>query len=86
MDKYAETKQIINDMASVKMAMNSHKGQIEDIHPDKIMTCIRGEICELETAIHEDEHIVDILQEVADVQNFLIAVAHQQIKKYRSRK
>lgn len=85
MDKYEETKKILNDMASIKMAMNSHKGDIEDIHPSAILSALQGELEELMEAVTE-ENMMDILQEAADVQNFLVALVHQQIEKYRNRK
>jgi NTP pyrophosphatase (non-canonical NTP hydrolase) len=85
MDKYTETKQILNDMASIKMAMNSHKGNIEDIHPSTIIKLMGEEVAELSEAIAEQE-LMQILQEAADVQNFLLALVHQQIHLYRNRK
>lgn len=85
MDKYAETKQILNDMASVKMAMNSHKGNIEDVNPSAIMDLLREEIEELQVAV-ESGDLMAVLQEAADTQNFVIALAYQQIEQYRSRK
>lgn len=84
-DKYEETKRILNDMASVKMAMNSHKGNIEDAYVGDIVKMMTDEIQELVEALDKG-NIMDILQEAADVQNFLLAVVHQQIQKYRSRK
>lgn len=85
MDKYCETKRILNDMASVKMAMNSHKGNIEDKADTEILSMLKGEVSELREAVAKGD-LMDILQEAADVQNFLLAIAHQQISKYRGRK
>lgn len=85
MDKYLETKTILNDMASVKMAMNAHKGNIEDVHPTEIIKMMRSEVDELQEAVN-DKDLMNILQEAADVQNFLLAVVHQQIHLYRNRK
>ena len=78
MDRYAETKQIINDMASVKMAMNSHKGNIEGVVPSRIIKLMEGEVDELKEAI-DSKNLMHILEEIADVQNFLIALAHRSI-------
>jgi transcriptional/translational regulatory protein YebC/TACO1 len=83
-NKYTETVSILNDMASVKMAMNAHKGEIEDVHPSKIIELLRREVDELETAI-DHKKFIDVVEEAADVQNFLVALVHQQIIKYRSR-
>lgn len=85
MDKYAETKQILNDMASVKMGMNSHKGEIESVHPAELFVKMMSEVRELEDAV-KDQDLMNILQEAADVQNFLVAIVHQQIRTYRNRK
>lgn len=85
MDRYAETKQILNDMASVKMAMNSHKGRIEDQYVGDIVKMLNDEISELVDALDKGD-LMDVLQEAADVQNFLLAITHQQINKYRNRK
>ena len=85
MDKYEETKKILNDMASVKMAMNSHKGNIEDKPDTGILAMLRGEVAELREAVAKGD-LMDILQEAADVQNFLLAIVHQQIQQYRGRK
>ena len=83
---YSETHQIINDMADVKMAMNSHKGKIEDCSPQSIIEMLRGEVDELEQAIKEGDDMMHIIEESADCLNFLVAITHQQIAKYRSRK
>jgi NTP pyrophosphatase (non-canonical NTP hydrolase) len=85
MDKYEETKRILNDMASVKMAMNSHKGNIEDIDEVRLVTMLKAEVTELEEAIQSGD-LMQILQEAADVQNFLLGVVHQQVDNYRRRK
>ncbi|AZS06525.1 nucleotide pyrophosphohydrolase [Alteromonas phage ZP6] len=85
MDKYEETKRILNDMASVKMAMNSHKGDIEDKPDAELIAMLKGEVHELSRAVAKGD-LMDILQEAADVQNFLLAIVHQQIQRYRGRK
>ena len=85
MDKYDETHRVISNMAGVKMRMNSHKGNIEDVDPATIIKKLRDEVDELEEAVEKGE-IMHIIEESADVFNFLVALAHQQIDKYRGRK
>lgn len=84
-NKYAETIEILNNMAKVKMAMNAHKGDIEVVDPMVILQQTFNELKELEEAMG-DKDLMHIIEEAADVQNFLIAVVHQQIQRYRSRK
>ncbi len=85
MEKYDETTDILANMAKVKMEMNAHKGGIEDIPEDDLVHMMKDEITELVDAI-ESEDITHIIEECADVLNFLTAIAHQQITRYRSRK
>lgn len=85
MDRYHETKQILNDMASVKMSMNSHKGVIEDCDREMIMTALCDEVHELKKAL-EGNSLMSVIEEAADVQNFLVALVQQQVSQYRSRK
>tara|TARA_Y100000034_G_scaffold136730_1_gene215295 strand:- start:3730 stop:3990 length:261 start_codon:yes stop_codon:yes gene_type:complete len=84
-NKYEEVARILNDMASVKMAMNSHKGKIEDIHPDEAVAMLQGELDELAEACNGSD-LMHVIEEAADIQNFLLALVHQQLAKYRSRK
>ena len=84
-NKYEETVEILNNMAKVKMAMNAHKGDIEVQDPMKILQQTFNELKELEEAMGEKD-LIHIIEEAADVQNFLIAVVHQQVERYRSRK
>ena len=85
MNKYEETIEILNNMAKVKMAMNSHKGSIESGESMDILQKTFNELKELEEAMNEKD-LMHIIEEAADVHNFLIAVVHQQIERYRSRK
>ena len=85
MTNYEETINILNNMAKVKMAMNSHKGSIESGKSLVILQQTFDELKELEEAMKE-ENLMHIIEEAADVQNFLIAVVHQQIERYGSRK
>lgn len=82
MDKYADTRSVIENMAKVKMAMNSHKGDIEDSSVSEIRDMLSDEITEL----FEAEEIIHVIEEAADVQNFLLALVHKKIKEYRNRK
>ena len=86
MDKYSETKEIINNMASVKMAMNSHKGSIEVMEPDVVMQLMVDEVHELQRAVDNPVSLINIIEEAADVQNFLIALVHRAVNQYRTRK
>jgi len=72
-------------MAGVKMRMNAHKGDIEDVDPLALIKKMRGEVDELEEAIQKGD-IMHIIEESADVFNFLVALTHQQVTKYRVRK
>lgn len=85
--KYSDAVEAINAMASVKMTMNSHKGAIEDTAPLTLMELLHDEVDELRQAVNVgDSELMHIIEEAADVQNFLIAIVHQQIQKYRTRK
>lgn len=81
----ADATEAINSMARCKMAMNSHKGDIVDMDPLKIIESMRAEVKELEEAII-DGQLINIIEEAADVQNFLLAAVSQAIVNYRSRK
>ena len=85
-NKYDETIEVISNMAKVKMAMNSHKANIEDKPAGQILSFMRGEVDELQNAIGNEKDLMHIIEEAADVMNFLVALTHQQIEKYRTRK
>ena len=85
MDKYDQTHRIISNMAGVKMRMNSHKGAIESAEPKVLLQKMLNEVDELGEAIDE-ENIMHIIEEAADVFNFLVGITHQQITKYQERK
>ena len=85
MDKYAETKEILSNMAAVKMDMNSHKQKIESWEPNALLEMLRSEVEELEEAVSKGS-ILGVIEESADVMNFLVALTHQQINVYRNRK
>lgn len=82
---YDDAHNVIRDMANVKMTMNSHKGVIEDLNPNVLMQSLRHEVKELAEAL-EEGNLLHIIEEAADVNNFLVALVQQQINKYRNRK
>lgn len=82
MDKYADTRSVIENMASVKLAMNSHKGNIEDMGVSEIRNLLSEEVSEL----FEAEDMLHVIEEAADVYNFLLALTHKKIEEYRNRK
>ena len=84
-EDYDETFAVIRDMAKVKMVMNSHKGRIEDLPPKEILDLLYGEVAELVDAADEDD-LRHVIEDAADVHNFLVALVHQAIARYRGRK
>ena len=84
-NKYDETIEVISNMAKVKMTMNAHKGNIEDLEAKSIINMMKGEVEELESAVSQED-LMHVIEEAADVMNFLVALTHQQIEKYRTRK
>lgn len=82
MDKYDDTVAVIENMARVKLAMNSHKGKIEDMDEESIIRCLRQEIDELEAS----DSLINSIEEASDVYNFLMALVHKKITQYRGRK
>lgn len=84
-DKYADAKAAIEHMAAAKMVMNRHKGSIEDVDPQKLIDLLRQEVEELDEAVLSGS-MVHIIEEAADIHNFLIGLVQQQIDAYRGRK
>jgi NTP pyrophosphatase (non-canonical NTP hydrolase) len=84
-DRYREVKEVINDMAAVKMHMNAHKGDIEEVDEQQLLAKLYEEITELEQAIQKGDYM-NVLEEAADMTNFLVAIVHRQVTKYRTRK
>lgn len=83
--KYNETISILADMSKVKMTMNAHKGNIEELKTVEIIEMMEDEVKELIDAI-ANKGLMETIEEAADVMNFLVALTHQQIEKYRDRK
>ena len=84
-DRYQEVKEVINNMAAVKMHMNAHKGDIEEVEEQQLLAKLYEEITELEQAIAKGDYM-NVLEEAADMTNFLVAIVHRQVTKYRTRK
>lgn len=84
MNDYDKTWQIVEAMARTKLLMNDHKGRIEAINPGKLLTLAQREINELRDAIARDNYM-NVIEEAADILNFITAAAHQVIYKYRTR-
>lgn len=83
--KYEEAMQMIMDTARFKMALNSHKGSIENIDVPKLIELAKDELDEMLEAWNEkdDEKVVI---EGGDTMNFVIGVCHQANARYRARK
>lgn len=84
-DKYDDALEAIKLSAKVKMVLNYHKGDIANCSPEDIIAMLRSEVDELERAVFNKETI-DVIEEAGDVHNFLVALVHQRIEMYRSRK
>ena len=82
MSDYSDTKVIIENMAGAKLVMNSHKGNIEDLSEEQIIRLLKCEVGELEEA----SDLMHIIEEAADVYNFLMAIVHKKVLEYRGRK
>lgn len=84
-NKYDEAYDITVHMARAKMAMNSHKGNIEDKDVSSIISMAKRELDELEEAISSGDYL-HIIEEVADVLNFSIAASYKALDNYRNRR
>lgn len=80
-----DASEAINAMASVKMIMNRHKGDIIDVEPLTLIQKLKEEVAELEEAMIDGD-LNEVIQEAGDVQNFLLAIVAQAVKSYRIRK
>ena len=83
--QYDDAFEAIKLVAKAKMVMNYHKGDIASIDTSILIEMLRGELSELDSALDE-ENLMHIIEEAADMMNFLVALTHQQIEKYRTRK
>lgn len=84
-DKYEDTYGILMHMAKAKLTMNAHKSNIEDLTPDELIDLAIDELIELRSAIKASDTI-NIIEEAADVTNYVMAASHIALMKYRSRK
>lgn len=85
MNSYDEIRLIINKMAEVKMAMNSHKGNIEDLPVEVLSSLISAENMELKEAIAQGD-MIKVIEEAADIHNYLTAAVFKAVQQYRGRK
>ena len=85
MNEYKDAVEAINSMAEVKMIMNRHKGRIEDVYSGDLIKMMNDEIDELVAAM-DSGNLMHVIEEAADIQNFLVAIVHQKIAEYRRRK
>ncbi len=83
--QYDDAFEAVKLAAKMKMVLNYHKGDIADCSPEDLITMLKSEVDELERAIF-NKHVVDVIEESGDIMNFIVAISHQQIEKYRHRK
>lgn len=84
-DKYAQTKELMDAMAHVKMLMNSHKHQIEENDTEFLLDKLAEEVAELKEAVHTGNYM-HIIEEAADIHNYLVGLVHKEIGRYQIRK
>ena len=84
MRDYDKTWEIVESMARTKLLMNDYKGRIEEVPPGKLLTLATKEIDELRVAVANNRYM-DVIEETADVLNFVMAAAHQVIHVYRNK-
>ena len=84
--QYDDAFEAIKLVAKAKMVLNYHKGDIAKNSTIDIIKMLRDEVDELQNAIGNEGNLMHIIEEAADVHNFLVALVHQQIEKYRTRK
>ena len=85
MSKYKDTYEVLVHMANTKMVMNSHKGNIENIPTNVLITKAIDELMELEQAISSG-NTIHVIEEAADVTNFVVAAVHNAIQSYRGKR
>ena len=85
MSKYDDTYKAIVHMAKAKMILNQHKGNIEEIPPEKLIELARSEMAEIEEAVKNGQNQVHVIEECSDLMNYLVAMSHVAIEKYRNR-
>jgi len=85
MCSYEDTQEVVLAMARAKRAMNRHKGKIEDIDDHMLIALAKDELAELREAIDGD-NLMHVIEEAADLFNFIMAVSHKKVIQYRGRK
>lgn len=85
MSKYDEAMQLLCDAARFKMLLNTHKGNIESLSTESLISNLLKELDEINEATAEDNH-EKVLVETADAFNYLIAIAYNATQNYRRRK
>ena len=83
MSKYETEMEMILDSAKFKMALNQHKGAIEDIKPAELASMAKSEIDEMMKAWNTDEWD-QVVVEAGDVMNFIIGIVSQAMTNYRA--
>lgn len=86
MNNYDSTYEAIVHMAKAKMIMNSHKGDIESLNPATLVELAKSELAEVEMAMINGQDQVHVIEECADLMNYLVAMSHVAIENYRNRK
>jgi len=76
MNTYDQTYEAIVLMAKAKMIMNSHKGDIESLPANTLLALAKAELAEVEEAVTSGSSQVHIIEECADLMNYLVALAH----------
>ena len=84
-NQYDDAFEAIKLVAKAKMVMNYHKGDIAAVDKITLVAMLGDEVDELRQALTED-NLMHVIEEAADVHNFLVALVHQQIEHYRGRK
>ena len=84
-EKYLEAVELIVSAARYKMALNSHKGDIELIPPDICVDMAKAELDEFLEALDKQDWDASIV-ELGDAFNFIIALAYNATDGYRKRK
>jgi hypothetical protein len=77
---------LIVKVADVKMKLNSYKGQIESIDDEALLRGAHGEVEELKAALQVGDPTICVIEEAADVLNFLAAIVARAAARYEGRK
>lgn len=87
MKNYNLDYQLLVSMAKIKMAMNAHKGDIEDISIPLLIQFAKDELDELGEALMGGEsNQILVIEEAADVVNYMVAAVRKATEAYKNRK